>query len=130
MWDLTHKCTNLGTAGHAPPDLLHTLGSGWCKDAWLYITKSIIPKAALPLLDKRIAGMKQFYGNCRGFRLFSDVSSMKGMTSAHYTQLVQLLPVAIGFDGGIIHDRNTRNAVRTLYAVYIWLLIPLLVFVY
>jgi hypothetical protein len=84
---------------------------GWAKDAWEMI-KQMVPAAGLRLLDKRIRNHPHFHGNYSAFRVFSDASTMKGFTSTNYLVLMQLLPCAIGWRGGVISDRVKRDQVQ------------------
>jgi hypothetical protein len=78
---------------------------------WLALKEMLTP-AGLKVLDARLRQMPQYNGAYSSFRTFSDASKMKGFSSNNFIVLMQLLGPAIGFAGGVIEDRETRDKVH------------------
>jgi hypothetical protein len=70
------------------------------------------------MADTYILHLYSFYGNHATFRVFTNVSQMKGMTASDYMVLMVILGAAIGFMADIIPDDTVRYDVqRALYSL-------------
>jgi hypothetical protein len=78
---------------------------------WLAI-KDLLTPAGMKVLDARLRLMPQYHGAYSSFRTFSQASAMKGFSSNNFIVLMQLLGPAIGWNGSVIEDRETRNKVH------------------